>query len=734
LFPTDAPGRYVCTGLIERITFREEEGGYTVAKVKLRGREGLVTAVGHLMAPTPGEVITMTGEWTNHPRFGEQFKIISCTTSVPSTIYGIEKYLGSGLIKGIGPMLAKRIVKAFGDKTLDVLENEIQRVLSVEGIGTKRLAMIKAAWDEQREIRNVMIFLRSHGVSSAYAAKIFKRYGADSIRTVQENPYRLATDIQGIGFVTADRIAQKMGFPKDSPHRAKAGITYALNSLADEGHVYCPREELLTRCVELLDAERVLVETALTMLALEGEVVIEEAAGGGTGEEAVYLTHFHACEKGIAERIKALAAAPRGFREIDSEKALSWVESRLSIRLAEKQRDAVRTAARSKIMVITGGPGTGKTTIINAIIRIFERLGTTILLAAPTGRAAKRMSEATGFEAKTIHRLLKYSFQKGGFQKNEKDPLDCDILILDEASMIDTFLMYHLLKAVPMKATLILVGDINQLPSVGPGNVLGDIISSGIAPVVELTEIFRQASRSLIILNAHRINRGELPLKREKGFPLDDFYVIEQDDPETVSRTVVELVCDRIPKRFGLDPVEDIQVLSPMHRGAAGAANLNELLQAALNPGNEGVAWGTRKFRIKDKVMQTRNNYDKDVYNGDMGRVTHVDADARVLTVNFEGRDITYDFGELDEIMPAYAVSVHKSQGSEYPAVVIPLLTQHYMLLQRNLLYTAVTRGKKLVVLVGSRKALAIAVKNAKTQKRYTGLSARLKERGTENP
>ncbi len=716
------------SGIIERITYRDEEGGYTVARVKVRGRQDLVTVVGHLMAPTPGEIIAMRGEWRNHPRYGEQFQIKSCTTSVPATVYGIEKYLGSGLIKGIGPMLAKRIVKAFGEKTLDVLENQIASVLSVEGIGRKRLEMIKQAWDEQKEIRNVMLFLHSHGVSSGYAAKIFKRYGTSSIEIVKENPYRLATDISGIGFITADKIAEKMGFPKDSDYRAGAGILYALQQLSDEGNVYCPQDELIKKAQELLGIEGSVIGAALQSIAVKGEIVVEEFLDVSAGKiRAVYPANFYACEVGIARRLLDLIAAPKSFRDIDPAKALKWVEGRLSIELAEGQRQAVRTASESKAMVLTGGPGTGKTTIINAILRIFQKIGVKVLLAAPTGRAAKRMTETTGFEAKTIHRLLKYSPQKGGFQKNENDPLECDLLILDEASMIDTVLMYHLLKAVPLSSTFILVGDVNQLPSVGPGNVLGDIIASGVVPVVQLTEVFRQARESLIIVNAHRINKGELPLKKERGYPGDDFYFIEQDDPERASKTIVELVTERIPRGFNLDPLSDIQVLSPMHRGAVGAGNLNDVLQKALNPGEEGAAWGARRFMVKDKVMQIKNNYDKDVYNGDIGRILRVDPEARVLVVSFEGNDIPYDFGELDELMPAYAISVHKSQGSEYPAVVIPMFTQHYMLLQRNLLYTAVTRGKKLVVVVGSKKALAIAVRNAKIERRYTGLCRRLK-------
>jgi exodeoxyribonuclease V alpha subunit len=717
-------------GQIERITYTNEENGYTIARVKVYGRKDLVTVVGNIMSPTPGEILAMEGEWANHPKYGEQFKIVRYTTKVPASVHGIEKYLGSGLIKGIGPVMAKRIVKRFGKETLDLIEKDLERLREVEGIGDKRIEMIGSAWAEQKEIREVMLFLQTHGVSSGYATKIFKHYGSQSIQVLRENPYRLAMDVFGIGFVTADRIAEKLGFPKDSELRAEAGILFVLNQLADEGHVYYPYEPLVDRCREILEVDREVIVRAFGSVAVAKRIVIEDLNQDmeefRENHKAVYLAPLHLCETGIARRLRILINAPKAIRRIETEKALQWVQQSLDLTLAERQIEAVRRAVEDKVLVITGGPGTGKTTIINAILKIFARIGVAVLLAAPTGRAAKRMAEATGHEAKTIHRLLEYSIQKGGFQKHEENPIRCELLIVDEASMIDTVLMHHLLKAVPATATLILVGDVNQLPSVGPGNVLKDIIAAGAVPVVELTEIFRQAQESSIIVNAHKINSGILPSLKSSREKLDDFYFVEQEDPEEVLKLIIELTKERIPRRFGLDPVDDIQVLTPMHKGTVGAGNLNDQLQKALNPGEGGMSRGGRNFLVNDKVMQIRNDYDKEVFNGDIGRITRIDAESQEVTIAFEGREVAYDFTDLDEVVLAYAVSVHKSQGSEYPAVIIPILTQHYVLLQRNLIYTAVTRGRKLVVMVGTRKALAIGVGNDKTQKRYTCLAYRL--------
>jgi len=720
-------------GQIEHITYTSEETGYTIARVKVEGRPDPITVVGGLLAPTPGEVLQMTGEWVRHPKYGEQFRIEQYQSSIPVTADGIRIYLGSGMIKGLGPVMARRIVKKFGRDTLKIIEGATERLAEVEGIGKKRIAMIKAAWDDQKDIRDVMIFLQSHGVSSGYATKIFKRYGNRSIAVVRQNPYRLASDIFGIGFKTADRIAQQLGFPPDSELRVGAGILYVLDLLTGDGHVYAPGERLVAECREVLNIDRESVLKALDRLTTERRIIVEDIGrkkgSAGQTESAVYLTPLFVCETGLAERLKFLRTAPKSLRPVRVEDALAWVQKRLAIGLAEKQISAVRAALMEKVLVITGGPGTGKTTIINAVLQIFTRMGVRVLMAAPTGRAAKRMSEACGHAACTVHRLLEYNLAKGGFQRDEHDPLRCDLLVIDEASMIDTVLMYHLLKAVPEGATFLLVGDVNQLPSVGAGNVLKDIIDSGSTAVVELSEIFRQARHSRIVVNAHRINSGLMPewASASSVFPaLSDFYFIRQDDPAKVLDIILELAKERIPRRFGLDPFDDIQVLTPMHRGVIGADNLNQRLQETLNPDRDLVRRGDRELRLRDKVMQIKNNYDKDVFNGDIGRVSRIDPSGQEVVIRFEDQAVTYAFSELDQIILAYAISVHKSQGSEYPAVIIPVTTQHFLLLQRNLMYTAVTRGRRLVVMVGTRKALAIAVGNAEPQRRYTRLKERL--------
>ncbi len=720
------------SGQIERITFTNEENGFTIALVKVDGKKDPVTVVGNLMAPTPGEILEMQGDWAHHPRFGKQFKVAQFKTKVPATVYGIQKYLGSGLIKGVGPVMAGRIVEKFGKKTLDIIENEIERLAEVKGIAAKSIAKIAKAWDAQKEIRDVMIFLQSHGVSSAYAAKIFKRYGERSIAVVKQNPYRLATDIYGIGFLKADSIAKELGFASDSGPRVEAGVLYKLHQLAEDGHVYFPYEPLIKQCREILGVAYEPVARAIASLNAEKQVIIEDINEGiedfTENNKAVFLAQFHQCEVGISNRLKALLSAPKSIRKIDSARAIEWVRQQLSFQPAENQQKAIRCALENKVMVLTGGPGTGKTTIVKAILKILSKLSIKMSLAAPTGRAAKRLNEMTGHEAKTIHRLLEYSIHKHEFLRNDRNPLDCDLLIIDEASMIDTVLMYHLLKAIPATATCIFVGDVNQLPSVGAGNVLKDMIGSGCIPVIELNEIFRQAKTSRIVVNAHKINAGELPaLSASEIFdPNNDFYFVKQDDPEKVLEIILELASSRIPRRFGFDPLDDIQVLTPMHKGVVGAANLNHRLQAVLNPADSAVMFGDRAFRVNDKVMQIRNNYDKEVFNGDIGRITAIDSRERRLTAVFDGREVVYDFSELDELVLAYAVSVHKSQGSEYPAVILPILTQHYILLQRNLIYTAVTRGRQLVVMVGSPKALAIGVNNSQTQQRFTRLRERL--------
>jgi exodeoxyribonuclease V alpha subunit len=714
------------TGQIERITYADPESGYTVARLKVHGkRQQLVTVVGNLLEPVPGEVMELSGRWRLHPRFGEQFEVQSYRSRTPATAAGIRKYLGSGLIKGIGPKMAERIVSSFGKETLDIIEKTPERLSEIDGIGKKRVRMITSAWAEQKEIRQVMLFLQSHSVSAGYATKIFKQYGSRAIEVVSQNPYQLAADIFGIGFLTADRIAKALGFANDADIRIRAGILYVLNKTAEDGHVFYPYDKLLEKASEMLEVEPFQVADALGHMASAKRVVIETGKEAETGDAAVYLSKYYTCETAIAFLLLRLLHSSKAFRSIDTERAISWVQEKLSFRLAQRQAEAVSNACSHKVMVITGGPGTGKTTIIRAVLKIFHRLSLSILMAAPTGRAAKQMSEATGYPASTIHRMLSFNAKSGGFQKNENSPIDCDILIVDETSMIDTVLMYHLLKALRPEATLILVGDVNQLPSVGAGSVLEDIITSGVVPVVRLIEIFRQARQSRIVVNAHRINNGYMP-KTDDSEQNTDFFFIEKEAPEDVLSIILSMAESRIPKAFGFDPVADIQVLSPMHKGVVGAANLNRELQGRLNPGKEGVEIGSTRFCVDDKVMQIRNNYDKGVFNGDTGRIIHVDDENREMAVDFDGRRIPYDFTEADELMLAYAVSVHKSQGSEYPVVIVPVVTQHYILLQRNLIYTAVTRGRCLVVLVGTKKALAIAIKNDRTQHRYTRLSFRL--------
>jgi exodeoxyribonuclease V alpha subunit len=710
-------------GQIERITYYNEENGYTIAKMKVQGRTDMVAIVGTLFSVIPGEVVKLSGYWDRHPKYGEQFKIVSYETIMPATVKGIEKYLGSGMIKGIGPVMAKRLVTKFGDETLVVIEDDIERLHDVQGIGEKRIEMIKMAWEEQKDIRDVMVFLQGNGVSPAYAMKIYKQYGKDSVKIVSENPYRLAMDIFGIGFMTADRIAEKLGVPKDSQIRAEAGILYVLHELSDEGHVFYPCDPLIRKCSEILTIEEPGIAFALDAVNSEKKVIIEDRE---TNEKHVYLTKYHVSECGAAQRFKSLLAFPKQLRLVNIDQAIEWVQKILKISFSEKQIDALRDSINSKVMVITGGPGTGKTTIINAIIKIYQRMGQKVLLAAPTGRAAKRMTEATGHEAKTIHRLLEYSPGSGSFKKNESNTLEADLIIIDEASMVDTILMYHFLKAVPLKATLILVGDVDQLPSVGAGNVLRDIIDSCCFPVVKLKEIFRQSRESMIIVNAHRINSGEMPLFRGGEGYFHDFFFFIIEEPEKVLEKIVYLCKEGVPSRFGYDPLDAIQILTPMHKGIVGVSNLNTELQKELNPGRDELIRGGRIFRAGDKVLQIRNNYDKDVYNGDIGRVREIDRETQEVLVDFDGRLVSYEYAELDEIVLAYAISVHKSQGSEYPVVIMPLLTQHYILLQRNLLYTGITRGKKLVILVGTRKALAIAINNNKPQMRYTMLKERL--------
>ena len=712
------PDREVLAGLVERVTFHNPENGFCVLRTRARGHRELVTVVGHAAMVAPGEWITASGEWVNDRTHGQQFKARFIRTAEPSSVEGIEKYLGSGMIRGIGPVYARKLVRAFGEKVFDVIEAEPARLREVTGIGRVRAKRITDAWAEQKVVREIMVFLHGHGVGTARAVRIFRTYGADAVEVMTENPYRLARDIRGIGFVTADAIAMKLGIEKTAMVRVRAGIGHALAEAMDEGHCGLPEEELGPLAAKLLEVPADLIRAALDLELADGAVVADTVED----TSCIFLGGLHRAERAIAGRLGEIAGGSLPWSRIDPDKALPWVERKTGLALAPGQAHAVRTALSSKVSVITGGPGVGKTTIVNAILRILSAREVDILLCAPTGRAAKRMSEATGFEAKTIHRLLEVDPRTGGFKRDGGNPLDCGLLVIDETSMVDVLLMRALLAAVPDGSALLIVGDVDQLPSVGPGQVLADIIASGAVPVVRLTEVFRQAARSRIVTAAHGINRGAIPdLARPEGE--SDFYFVAAEDPETAVSRIVELVKTRIPRRFGLDPVRDIQVLCPMNRGGAGARSLNIELQAALNPAGERrverFGW---TFAPGDKVMQIENDYDKEVYNGDIGVVADVDPEAGELTARFEGRDLSYGFGELDALVPAYAATVHKSQGSEYPAVVIPVLTQHYAMLKRNLLYTGVTRGKRLVVLVGQKKAVAIAVRNASGRRRWSKL------------
>ena len=711
--------REVLAGIVERVTFHNSDNGFCVLRIKARGHRDLVTLIGHSATISAGEWITATGVWINDHTHGQQFRAHFLKTSAPSSMEGIEKYLGSGMIRGVGPVYAKKLVKAFGDKVFDIIEAESEKLREVPGIGIVRAKRITDAWAEQKVVREIMVFLHSNGVGTARAVRIYKTYGADAVQVMTENPYRLAKDIRGIGFKTADAIAMKLGIEITAMIRVRAGISYALSEAMNEGHCALPLTELLPLAVSLLDVSEPLIDTALDLELKEGAVIAD------TIEKApcVFLSGLYRAERIISDRLKKLSAGRLPWPDIDADKALPWIEQKTQMKLAESQIAAIRLVLSKKVTVITGGPGVGKTTIVNSILRILSAKGVKLILCAPTGRAAKRMSEATGYEAKTIHRLLEVDPKTGGFKRGTENQLDCDLLVVDEASMVDVMLMQAVLNATPDNAALLIVGDIDQLPSVGPGQVLTDVIASQAIPVVRLTEVFRQAAKSRIITNAHKINQGLMPDLSKPGEETD-FYFVEAEDPETAVGRIVELVKIRIPKRFGLEPIRDIQVLCPMNRGGVGARSLNLSLQSALNPPSdskvERFGW---TFAPNDKVMQIENDYDKEVYNGDIGYIEGVDLEDAELTVNFDGRVIVYGFGELDTLVPAYAATIHKSQGSEYPAVVIPILMQHYMMLQRNLLYTGVTRGKKLVVLVGQKKAVAMSVRNASSKRRWSKLN-----------
>ena len=699
--------------VVERITYQNPENGYSVLKVKVKGYNDLVTLVGNLLEVPVGSVLLCRGEWKVDKRYGSQFVAATWEETMPATVYGIEKYLGSGLVKGIGPRFARAIVQRFGTETIDIIETDIERLYEVPNIGRKRVAKIRESWEKQKDIKNVMLFLQGYGVSTAYAAKIYREYGKESIDKVRENPYRLADDIWGIGFKTADGIAAKMGYEKEDPRRCRSGILYTLGQLSDEGHVYAGEEQLVKTAGQLLEAGETAIRDTLAGMLQAEDLILDK--------DAIYLPPFYHAECGTSRRLRDLAEST-GRSLFDGLFDPSSLTAETGIEYDEVQLAAIRQAVTSKVMVLTGGPGTGKTTTTQGIIAALKKAGLRVLLAAPTGRAAKRMSEATGMEAKTIHRLLEYNPQDG-YKRNDENPLEGDALIVDECSMIDILLMNNLLKAVPVGMRLVFVGDIDQLPSVGAGNVLRDIIDSQRIPVVRLVRIFRQAQKSRIVMNAHAINQGRFP-DTSNGRDTD-FFFMREDDPERAAETIVRLVKERLPRAYRESP-DRIQVLTPMQRGVVGAANLNLLLQQALNPSGPSLNRGGYTYRQGDRVMQQRNNYDKDVFNGDLGYIREVDTEERTLKVDFDGKWVEYDVTELDELTLAYATTIHKAQGSEYPIVVMPVLMTHFVMLQRNLIYTGITRAKKICVLLGAAKALAYAVRNVSVLKRNTRLKERL--------
>lgn len=761
------PGRVA--GTVERVTFHSEETGFCVLRVHPGGQREPVTVVGSAAAVGPGEFVEANGAWVNDRSYGLQFRAEHLRVVPPSTLEGIEKYLASGMVKGIGPHFAARLVRTFGADVFEVIERDPDRLLELPGIGPKRRAQVTAAWAEQKAVREIMVFLQSHGVGTARAVRIYRLYGDAAMERVRENPYRLSLDVRGIGFRTADAIAQSLGFDPESVPRAQAGVRHVLQEAASEGHCAMERGALVEAAAKLLEVDPRVVEAALARDIEEGELVADDGEEGGSGAEGgekegggesgedggeggeggggepwVYLPALYRSERGAASSLGRLlrVQGPPPWGAIDPGKAIPWAERRVGFELSPSQREAVARAVGERVMVITGGPGVGKTTIVNAVLHIVRAKGTRVRLCAPTGRAAKRLAQSTRLEASTVHRLLEFEPATGGFRHGPNQPLDTDFVVVDEVSMVDVVLANQLLRAVPKHAALLLVGDVDQLPSVGPGSVLAEIIASERVPTVRLTEIFRQAEASRIVVNAHRINRGELPEyprpagqrgggsgSPEAGAEASDFYVIAVRDPEEARDRLLHVVTERIPRRFGMDPMTDLQVLTPGRRGGVGAAALNAELQSRLNPGAGEASvnrFGTT-FARGDKVLQTVNDYQKEVFNGDIGRIADVDREEQIATVDFEGRRVPYEFGELDELSLAYAITVHKSQGSEFPAVVIPLTTQHYVLLERNLLYTGVTRGKRLVVLVADPRALAIAVRRHDSVQRRSRLAARLR-------
>jgi exodeoxyribonuclease V alpha subunit len=716
--PAD-PDAQELNGTVESIVYRNEESHYTVCRVKIDDKNETATLVGTCSAMWEGENVKADGSWVRNKQYGYQFAADNITCIAPTSAKGIERYLASGMIRGIGKEIAGRLVKKFGDETLRIIEHESQRLEEVEGIGKVRRKRIKESWNEQRGVRDIMIFLQGHGIGTAQSARIYRTYGGEAIALIRDNPYRLCADVWGIGFKTADGVAMSLGIPPQSEVRARAGLIHILQTLTDDGHCYCTEAELLLHGEALLEIP---VETLTE--GLQHEI---EAKRLAKEDDRIYLTDIYYAEVTVAQHLSSLMQTGHAFRPIVADKAVPWASDRVKIGFAPSQTEALSLSLTEKVSVITGGPGVGKTTIIRALVEVFSARKLTVCLAAPTGRAAKRMEEATHHEAKTIHRLLKFQPRTGKFEYNEENPLPAHVVIADEVSMIDIRLMRDFLAALPSSAHLVLVGDIDQLPSVGPGNVLRDIINSGVIPCTALTTIFRQEHGGAIVENAHRVNRGE-NIEPPAGGDLSDFYFIDADTPDDVINTMIHLVSDRIPKRFGFDPMSDIQVLTPMRRNQLGAENLNAVLQQALNPRGHHIERFGRHYRKDDRVMQIRNNYDKEVYNGDIGKISFVVEEEHELTVDFDGRHVRYEFSELDELMHAYACSIHKSQGSEYPAVVILITTQHFKLLQRNLLYTAITRGKKLVCIVGSRKAIGMAIRNNEIQQRRTSLRERIKK------